>query len=143
MFRCGACGAFNRVPADKPAGTAVCGRCKSALDTSGKPQEVNAQGLEHALGASPLPVLVDFWAPWCGPCRAAAPILDSLARQRAGSLVVLKLNTEETPEPAQRLGIRGIPTFILFSAGAERKRLSGLLPAPEFSRWVDQALEGR
>jgi thioredoxin 2 len=86
-----------------------------------------------------VPVLVDFWAPWCGPCRLAGPILDKLSRQRAGQVISLKLNTEDHPGPSAQLGIRGIPTFIVFHQGKELTRQSGLLPEPSFAQWIDQS----
>lgn len=136
MFRCASCGAFNRVPENHPAGSPTCGRCKAALDVSGAPQAVDAQGFERAVASSPVPVLVDFWAPWCGPCRMAAPILEQVGREQAGRLVVLKVNTDEHPQPSAQLGIRGIPTFIVFKDGKEKARQSGVLPAPAMSQWV-------
>jgi len=136
MFRCSACGAFNRVPDQRPGGAPTCGRCKGALDLSGAPQAVDAAGFERTIANSPVPVLVDFWAPWCGPCRMAAPILEQVGREQAGRVVVLKVNTDEHPEPSAKLGIRGIPTFIVFKDGAERARQSGVLPAPAMAQWV-------
>jgi thioredoxin 2 len=136
MFRCASCGAFNRVSAGH-SGVPTCGRCKKDLDTSGAPQEVDANGYARAVASSPVPVLVDFWAPWCGPCRMAAPILDQVGRQKAGALVVLKVNTDEHPQPSAQLGIRGIPTFVVFKAGREAARQSGVLPAPQMTRWVE------
>jgi len=85
---------------------------------------------------SPLPVLVDFWAPWCGPCRIVGPEMEKLARQESGSLVVAKLNTDEIPEVANRFGIRGIPTFILFKDGREFKRASGAMQAAQIAAAV-------
>ena len=139
MFRCASCGAFNRVPSQRPEGAPTCGRCKAALDVSGAPQAVDAQAFERAVANAPVPVLVDFWAPWCGPCRAAAPMLEQLGREHAGKVAVLKVNTDENPAPSQRLGIRGIPTFIVFEGGQERARQSGVLPAPAMRDWVQRA----
>ncbi len=127
VFRCGSCGAFNRVPAGR-TGAPSCGRCHQALALDGTPQEVDAAGLERAIAGSPVPVLVDFWAPWCGPCRMVAPTVEQVARAHAGRAVVLKLNTEAHPDGGARHGIRGIPTFAVFTGGREVRRQSGALP---------------
>lgn len=97
---------------------------------------MDAEAFERAVANSPLPVVVDFWAPWCGPCRAAAPILEEVGRAQAGKVLLLKVNTDEHPQPSQRLGIRGIPTFVVFKDGQERARQSGVLPAQAMSQWV-------
>jgi thioredoxin 2 len=140
MFRCAACGAFNRVGAAPPGTSApVCGRCKRPLDVSGAPQEVDGEGLSRAVAGSPVPVLVDFWAPWCAPCRAAAPVFQQVGQAHAGRLVVLKLNTDAAPQASAAHGIRGIPTFILFRGGQELARQSGVMPLPQMQAWLKQA----
>ncbi|HEX5749481.1 MAG TPA: thioredoxin domain-containing protein [Archangium sp.] len=142
MFRCASCGAFNRVREPRPPGEPTCGRCQRPLDLSGQPQEVDGEALWRAVRASPVPVLLDLWAPWCGPCRTAAPILDAVGRAQAGRLLVLKLNTEEQPQAASQLGVRGIPTFVVFSGGREVARRSGLMPRPELERWALASAQG-
>jgi thioredoxin 2 len=133
---CARCGALNRLGAS-PAGTApVCGKCKSDLDVTGEPRSATGAQLDAAVRNSPVPVLVDFWAPWCGPCRTAAPIFAELGRRKAGDLLVLKVNSDEEQEASARLGIRAIPTFVLFSGGQEIARQSGVMPAAEMDRWV-------
>jgi len=139
MFRCAECGAFNRVR-DGGGRTPICGRCKSRLDVSGAPREVTEGALADAIASSPIPVLVDFWAPWCAPCRMAAPVLDGIARKHPGRLLVLKLNTDENQNAAVRHRVQGIPLFVIFRDGHERARQTGLLPREGFERWVDAHL---
>ncbi len=137
MYRCQSCGALNNVnPSGQ--GTPVCGRCKQALDTSGAPQAVDGAALVRAINAAQVPVLVDFWAPWCGPCKAAAPIVEQFAREHAGRLIALKLDTDENPVAANSYGIQGIPTFIVFRGGAPIGRKSGAMPKPVLDAWVSE-----
>ncbi|WP_164012305.1 thioredoxin family protein [Pyxidicoccus trucidator] len=140
MFRCATCGAFNRVREPRPQGTPECGRCHGVLEVSGAPQEVDGEALDRAILGSPVPVLLDLWAPWCAPCRTAAPILDAVGRAQAGRLLVLKLNTDQHPEASSRLRVQGIPTFVVFAGGREVARRSGVLPRAELERWVMNSL---
>jgi thioredoxin 2 len=133
-YRCPSCGAFNRVGTG--TGTPVCGRCKNPLPIDGAPQDVNVEGLERAIASSPVPVLVDFWAPWCAPCRVAAPLFDQVARRLKGDAIVLKVDTEANPAAGARYEIRAIPTAILFQGGRERERRMGVQPAPALEAWI-------
>lgn len=132
---CGSCGALNRVSLDALAAKSpICGKCQSALSLG--VVEATSASLPKLIEKSDLPVLVDFWAPWCGPCRAFAPTFQSAAKEMIGRFVFAKLNTEEHPEPSQNFQIRSIPTLILFRGGKEIARQSGALSSQDLFQWL-------
>ena len=130
ILTCPQCHASNRVPISRLADQPRCGRCKTALGPVATPLPIeSANEFRSLIGASPWPVLVDFWAPWCGPCRMVAPELEKLAQQKQGQLLIAKVNTEQVPELGSHYGVRSIPTMVLFRQGAEAHRISGAMPA--------------
>jgi thioredoxin 2 len=126
---CPSCGAKNRIVPARLADTAKCGKCATPLPVDTPVVVESAQQFDELIRESPLPVLVDFWAAWCGPCRMVAPELEKLAREKSGSVVVAKVDTEALPGVAGRYNIRSIPTMILFRDGREDKRIMGAMPA--------------
>ena len=132
---CPACLAPNRVPAARVAEDPKCGKCGAAL-LDGAPAELNEDQFEPFVQRTELPVLVDFWAPWCGPCRAMAPHFERAAQQLKDRVRLVKVNTEDAPGLAARYNIRAIPTLVLFRNGVEQKRMSGALDAGALERWA-------
>jgi thioredoxin 2 len=139
VVACPHCHTLVRVPAARLGDNPACAKCKSAVVT-GHPVALDTEAFRTHTGRSDLPVLVDFWAEWCGPCRAMSPVLDRLASERSTQLQVGKVNTDENQQLAGQLGIRSIPTLILFKGGREVARRSGSSDLGSLSRWVDEAL---
>jgi thioredoxin 2 len=141
MIACPACGATNRVPGDRVAqGLApVCGKCRAPLPV-GKPQPVTDASFAQDVERSPVPVLVDAWAPWCGPCHMIAPVIDQLAAELAGRVRVVKLNVDDNPRTAARFDLRSIPTLLVLKDGREVDRLVGVQPKQEITRRLERAM---
>jgi thioredoxin 2 len=136
---CPHCFAVNRVPTDRLHQGPNCGKCHQPL-FPGHPVELDEARFDAYLTKNDLPVLVDFWAPWCGPCRMMAPAFAHAASQLAPRVLLAKLNTDEAQETAARYGIRSIPTMILFHQGREVARHSGAVGTAEIVRWVQSQL---
>jgi len=133
---CPACHRKNRLPVGRPVDGANCGACKSAL-FQGRPVVLDSHSFA-AHSQTDLPLVVDFWAPWCGPCRQFAPVFEQAAAGMEPRVRLGKVNTEDQPQLAQQFGIRSIPTLMIFKHGRELARLSGALPAAQFAQWVAQ-----
>ena len=139
LAACPQCHSLVRVPEARAEEHPKCPRCKAQILT-GEPVALDGMSFAAHVERATLPVLVDFWAPWCGPCRMMAPVLDLAAARRATTLRVAKVNTDEQQQLAGRFGIRSIPTLILFREGRELARQSGAVDAAALARWLDGAL---
>jgi thioredoxin 2 len=136
---CPACLAANRVPAERLADRPLCGKCRAPL-LPAQPLALAGADFDRYVSGSELPVLVDLWAAWCGPCRMMAPVLDDVARRRT-DLRIVKLDTEADPGTAARFQVRSIPTLVLLRRGREIGRMSGAVPAAQLLAWLDSTLQ--
>jgi thioredoxin 2 len=142
LMRCSYCGATNRVPQEKlQAGLQpICGRCKRPLTASPKVVEVTDANFADEVERSPLPVLVDMWAPWCGPCRQVGPVVEQLAAEFAGRMRVVKLNVDDNPVIGARFQIQSIPALLVFNGGREVDRIIGAQPKSEILRHLERII---
>ena len=138
---CPHCGAVNRIPPGRTAAAARCGSCHDKL-FDGHPAEVDAAGLERHLRSGTLPVLLDVWAPWCGPCRMMAPMFARAASVLEPDVRLLKLNADHAPEVTARLGVRGIPALFLLQGDRVLARTAGAMDANAIVAWARQHLSG-
>jgi thioredoxin 2 len=136
---CPSCGQKNRIPPKHLHETGRCGACNAPLPPTAEPIDVDEQTFDAIVNEAQVPVLADFWAEWCGPCRSAAPEVKKLASEMAGRAVVLKVDTERHPAIASRYDIRGIPTFIVFRGGKVVSQQPGLVDHGRMRTWLEQA----
>jgi len=134
---CPFCGTLNRVNMDRVADRPKCGDCGRPIWLD-RPLPVSDASFDNVITGTTVPVLVDFYADWCGPCKMMAPLLDDAAHRRAGQLLVLKLDTDKSPATGQRFGVRGIPTLIVFRSGQEVARRVGAVPPAELETFLNE-----
>jgi thioredoxin 2 len=138
---CSGCGQKNRLAYDRLSETVRCGRCKAELPTAAAPVEVtHAADFDNLVASASIPVVVDFWAPWCGPCRMVAPEIEKVASRQAGRLLVVKVNTDAVDDLGRRLRIMSIPTMAVYEGGREIARTTGARPAGDIEAFVAGAL---
>src|SRR4051812_4081428 len=141
ITNCPSCGQKNRLAYERLSDSVRCGRCKAELPAASVPVEVaQAADFDHLVASASIPIVVDFWAPWCGPCRMVAPELEKVAARQAGRLLVIKINTDAVAGLGDRLRIQSIPTMAVYKGGREVARTTGARPAAEIETFIAGAL---
>ena len=144
VMACGTCGQKNRVAYGHLGAAAKCGRCKNTISATATPLEVSTTAdFDRLVAQSSIPIVVDYWAPWCGPCRMVAPELAKVAARSGGKFLVVKVNTDAMPDLGERYRIRSIPTMAVFSGGREVTRTTGARPAMEIEQFIASATQVR
>jgi thioredoxin 2 len=141
VVACASCGKKNRLAYERLRDAVRCGQCKQPLTAPGVPIELHqTTDFDRLIARSSLPVVVDYWAPWCGPCKMVAPELQKVAARQAGRILVVKVNTDELSDLGQRSSVRSIPTLAIFAGGREIARTTGARPAPDIEAFIEQAV---
>jgi thioredoxin 2 len=141
VIECAACGQRNRLLYSRLSDSVRCAKCKAPISALSAPIDIHSTAdFDRLVASSSLPVVVDYWAPWCGPCRMVAPELQKVAARQTGRLLVVKVNTDELSDLGQRFAIRSIPTMAVFAGGKEVGRTSGARPADQIEAFVQQSV---
>jgi len=144
VIPCSSCGQKNRVAYGHLGDAVKCGRCKNEISATATPLEVSTTAdFDRLVAQSSLPIVVDYWAPWCGPCRVVAPELAKVAARSGGKFLVVKVNTDALPDLGERFRIRSIPTMAVFAGGREVTRTTGARPAAEIEHFIASASQVR
>jgi thioredoxin 2 len=139
-IECESCNKSNRVPLARLKDKPKCGECGTLLPLGGGPIALTDENFESVVSTSPVPIVVDFWAPWCGPCRMIGPVLETIAGEKPYDVLIAKLNVDENPRTAARFQVRSIPMLVAFHDGDAIDTQIGALPAAALRSWVDRAI---